>query len=137
VYCETLKNCAGPAIQNKEWNADIQCNAPPWQCVSAYRCSHSSTAGAFQLGVTLSNYHLFAYQKNWLRSQCFNDNDELMDVVRMWLSSQAADFFDKHTKIYFPIQVPHFQWQLLRSSLSMYIFFSHYLLTAHWRLLSE
>jgi hypothetical protein len=29
VYCETLKNCAGPAIQNKEWNADIQCNAPP------------------------------------------------------------------------------------------------------------
>jgi hypothetical protein len=29
VYCETLKISAGPAIQNKEWNAYIQCSAPP------------------------------------------------------------------------------------------------------------
>jgi hypothetical protein len=55
---------------------------------------HSSTAGAFQLGVVLSNYHLFTYLKNWLRSQLFNNNDELMEGVRLWLSSRAADFFD-------------------------------------------
>jgi histone-lysine N-methyltransferase SETMAR len=41
-----------------------------------------------------SDYHLFTYQKNWLRSQRFNNNEELMEDVKTWLSSQAADFFD-------------------------------------------
>ncbi|PNF35875.1 hypothetical protein B7P43_G09442, partial [Cryptotermes secundus] len=41
-----------------------------------------------------SEYHLFTYLKNWLRSQSFNNNEELMEGVKMWLSSQAADFFD-------------------------------------------
>jgi hypothetical protein len=36
---------------------------------------------------------LFTYLKKWLRSQRFNNN-ELMEVVKTWLSSQAADFFD-------------------------------------------
>jgi transposase len=40
-----------------------------------------------------SNYHLFSYLKDWLRSQRFN-NDELMKGVKTWLSSQPADFFD-------------------------------------------
>jgi hypothetical protein len=40
-----------------------------------------------------SDYHLFTYLKNWLRSQHFNNN-ELMDGVKTWLNSQAADFFD-------------------------------------------
>jgi hypothetical protein len=39
------------------------------------------------------DYHLFTNLKNWLRSQRFNNN-ELMEGVKMWLSSQAADFFD-------------------------------------------
>jgi hypothetical protein len=43
---------------------------------------------------TPSDCHLFAYMKNWLRSQHFNNNEELMEGVKMWLSSQAADFFD-------------------------------------------
>jgi hypothetical protein len=94
VYSETLKNCTGLAIQDKAWNVDIMCSIPPWQRSSAYRCSLSSTAGAFQLGVAPSNYHLITYLKNWLRSQCFSSNDELMEGVRTWLSSQAADFFD-------------------------------------------
>jgi hypothetical protein len=44
-----------------------------------------------------SNYRLFTYLKRWLRSQCFNINEELMEGVKMWLSSQAADFL--HTGI--------------------------------------
>jgi histone-lysine N-methyltransferase SETMAR len=40
-----------------------------------------------------SCYNLFTYMKNWLGSQCCNNN-ELMECVKMWLSSQAADFFD-------------------------------------------
>jgi hypothetical protein len=41
-----------------------------------------------------SYYHLFTYLKNWLESQRFNNNEELMECVQTWLSSQTADFFD-------------------------------------------
>jgi transposase len=41
-----------------------------------------------------SDHHLFTYLKNWQRSQRFNSNEELMEGVKTWLSSQAADFFD-------------------------------------------
>jgi hypothetical protein len=43
-----------------------------------------------------SGSHLFTrtYQKNWLGSQRFNNNEELMEDVETWLSSQAADLFD-------------------------------------------
>jgi hypothetical protein len=44
-----------------------------------------------------SEYRLCTYLKNWLRSQRFNNNEELMEGVKTWLSSQAADFF--HTVI--------------------------------------
>jgi hypothetical protein len=44
--------------------------------------------------LTLSNYHLFIYLETWLRSQHFNNAEELMEDVEMWLSSQATDFFD-------------------------------------------
>jgi hypothetical protein len=37
-----------------------------------------------------SEYHL----KNWLRSQRFNNNEELMEGDETWLSSQEADFLD-------------------------------------------
>jgi histone-lysine N-methyltransferase SETMAR len=40
-----------------------------------------------------SDYYLFTYLKNRLGSQRFNNN-ELMEGVKTWLSSQAADFFD-------------------------------------------
>jgi histone-lysine N-methyltransferase SETMAR len=36
--------------------------------------------------LTLSDYYLFTYLKNWLRSQRFS-NYELMEAVKMWLSS--------------------------------------------------
>jgi hypothetical protein len=44
--------------------------------------------------LTASKYDLFTYLNNWLQSQCFKNN-ELMEGVKMWLSSQEADFFDK------------------------------------------
>jgi hypothetical protein len=67
-----------------------------------------STAGAFQLGavhahplysldLTPSDYHLFTYMKNWMGSQCFNNN-ELMEGVKTWLNSQVADFFNTGTQ---------------------------------------
>jgi hypothetical protein len=40
-----------------------------------------------------SEYHLFIYLKNWLGSQHFSNNEELMEGVKTWLSSQGADFF--------------------------------------------
>jgi hypothetical protein len=48
--------------------------------------------------LTLSDNHLFTYLKKWFRSQRFNNNEELMEDVNAWLSSQAADFFDKANK---------------------------------------
>jgi hypothetical protein len=48
-----------------------------------------------------SDCHLFTrtYLKNWLQSQRFNSND-LMESVKTWLSSQAADFFwRRHKKL--------------------------------------
>jgi transposase len=41
-----------------------------------------------------SDYHLFTYLKNWLGLQRFNNNEVLMEGIKTWLSSQAADFFD-------------------------------------------
>jgi hypothetical protein len=40
-----------------------------------------------------SDCHLFTYLKNWLASQRFKNN-EFMEDVKTWLSSQTADFFD-------------------------------------------
>jgi transposase len=49
-----------------------------------------------------SVYHLFTYLENWLGSQSFNNNEELMEGVKTWLSSQAANFFDASLKNLFP-----------------------------------
>jgi hypothetical protein len=57
---------------------------------------HSSTAGDFNWGLfdlPPSDYHMFTYL-NWLRSQYFNSNKELLEGVKTWLNSQPADFFD-------------------------------------------
>jgi hypothetical protein len=40
--------------------------------------------------LTLCDYHLFTYLKNWLESKDFNNN-ELMKGVKTWLSSQVAE----------------------------------------------
>jgi transposase len=43
----------------------------------------------------LAPSHLFTYVKNLLRSLRFNNNKELMESFKTWLSSQAAHFFDR------------------------------------------
>jgi transposase len=58
-----------------------------------------------------NDYHLFTYLKNWLQSQCFNNNEELMESVKTWLRSQVADSFDRGIQKHSPIrQVPQFRW---------------------------
>jgi hypothetical protein len=73
------------------------------------------------------DYRLFTCTqlKNWLQSQHFNNNEELMVGDKMWLSSQAADFF------YTGIQklIPHMisasipAVTALRSNLCMYFLY--------------
>jgi hypothetical protein len=41
-----------------------------------------------------SDHHLFTYLKDLLGSQHLSNNEELVEVVKTWLSSQAGDFFD-------------------------------------------
>jgi histone-lysine N-methyltransferase SETMAR len=60
--------------------------------------------------VALSNYHPFTYPKYWLQSQCFNNNEELMESVKTWLRSQVADFFDTGIQKLIP------RYKYLRSS---------------------
>jgi transposase len=57
-----------------------------------------------------TDYHLFAYLKNWLRTQRFNNIEELMKDVKTWLSSQEADFIDTGIQNYSLMrQVPQFR----------------------------
>jgi hypothetical protein len=48
----------------------------------------------YSLDLVSSDYHLFTYLKNWLRPQRFSNNEELMEGVKTWLSSESADCFD-------------------------------------------
>jgi hypothetical protein len=52
--------------------------------------------------LTPSVYHLFTYLKNWLRSQRFNNNEELIEGVETWLRSQGAYFFDTGVQKHIP-----------------------------------
>jgi hypothetical protein len=105
VYCmQNTKKTVQSHSEQKVWNADIWCSAPPWQCTSAYISSHLSTAGTFQLGVVWPpSLQLWSWSEQlqpvYLReelagSQHFSNNEELTEGVQTWLSSQAADFFD-------------------------------------------
>jgi hypothetical protein len=58
VYCKTQKKeeeeeeeTAYGHSEQKAWNADIWCSAPPWQYASAYSFLLLSSSGAFHLGV--------------------------------------------------------------------------------------
>jgi hypothetical protein len=84
-----------------------------------------------------SDYHLFMYLNNWLGSQRFNSNEELMEGAKTWLSSQEADFFCTAIQNFFPdtTNASFPTVTILRSSLSVYVLFV--LLTAQLTLLSE
>jgi polysaccharide deacetylase 2 family uncharacterized protein YibQ len=41
----------------------------------------------YSLDLALNGYHLFTYLRNHLGSQCFNNNEMMMEGVKTWLSS--------------------------------------------------
>jgi hypothetical protein len=45
---------------------------------------------------------MFPYLKNWFGSQLSNSNQELNEVFKMWLISQAAAFLDIGTQKLIP-----------------------------------
>jgi hypothetical protein len=59
--------------------------------ISAGSCLTTILTALISLQVTTT---CFNYLKNWLGLQCFNNNEELMEGVKTWQNSQAADFFD-------------------------------------------
>jgi hypothetical protein len=71
-----------------------------------------------------SDYHMFTYLNIWLGPQRFNNNEE-MDGVETWLSSQAADFFDIGIQKLIPRydKCLNSAATMLRSGLSMYVCF--------------
>jgi hypothetical protein len=91
-----------------------------------------------------SDYYLFTHLSNWSGSQRFNNNEELMEGFKMWLSSQAADFSDTNIKNSFPdtTNVSFPAVTTLKSSLNMWalsyiLIFSHRFVNSHRKLLSE
>jgi histone-lysine N-methyltransferase SETMAR len=105
LYCEALKNCVGPEIQNKRHGmltsgvVLLHDNACPHEAGRTRALlEHFNWElldhPPYSPDLTSSYYHLFTYLKNWLRSESFSNNEELMEGVKTWLSSQAALFFD-------------------------------------------
>jgi histone-lysine N-methyltransferase SETMAR len=101
----TKENCVGPAIQNKSYGMLISGVALLHDNVHPHTAAHTRALlenfnwelfdhPSYSPDVALSDCHLFAYQKNWLGSQCFNNNGELMNGVKTWMCLQVADFFD-------------------------------------------
>jgi hypothetical protein len=112
MYCETLKSCLRPAIQNKRrgmltyslFVVRLHDNVLPHIAARTRALLEHFSWELFDHppyspDLILSDYHLFtcSYQKNWLGSQCFNNNEELTVIVKTWLSSKVADFCDTST----------------------------------------
>jgi histone-lysine N-methyltransferase SETMAR len=108
VYCEMLKKLHR-AIQNKRRGMLTS------GVVFLHDSAHLYTAGRsrallepfnwelfdhppYSPDLALSDYHLFTYLKNWLGSQRFNNNKELMEGVKTWLSSQAQKLIPRYDK---------------------------------------
>jgi hypothetical protein len=106
-------------------------------------CQHASTAACtwvllerfnwelsdhrpYSPGLVPRDYHLFICLKSWLRSQHFNNIEELMEGVKMWLNSQAADFCDADVQKIIP-----------RYNKCLFFFLLFVLLSAHQRLHPE
>jgi hypothetical protein len=98
-------------LEEKVWLADIWCSAPPWHKRALLEHFNLELFDHHPHSPDLSpsDYHLFTYLNNWLGSQNFNNNKELMEGVKRWLSSQAH----RLTRTYTPIwQKPQF-WRWL------------------------
>jgi hypothetical protein len=106
VYCETVKKLRR-AIQNQSHGMPIYgvFLMLPYGSALPHTAARTRTLpehfnwelfGRLPYSPDLypSDYHVFICLKNYLGSQRFNNNEELMEGVKRWWSSQAADFFD-------------------------------------------
>jgi histone-lysine N-methyltransferase SETMAR len=78
---------------------------------------------SYSPGLAPSDYHLFTYLENWLRSQSFNNDEELLEGAKTRPSLQEANFLDTGRKKNFLPVKTHAAVTTLRSSLSLYVFF--------------
>jgi hypothetical protein len=108
VYCEALKKLH-KIIQNKRRGMLTSSVMLLHDNVRSHTAAHTRALlehfnwelfdnPTYSTDFTPSDYYLFTYLKNWLGSQHFNNNEELIEGVKMWLSSQVADFFDTGTQ---------------------------------------
>jgi hypothetical protein len=90
--------------EQKAWNAVVLLHnnarsytAARTRALLEHFCWELFEHSPYSTFIAPSEYHLFThiYLKNRLGSQYFNDNEELMESVETWLSSKAADFFDR------------------------------------------
>jgi hypothetical protein len=113
VYCETLKKLhrAGHSEQKAwiaaNWSSVLLHPAARTQALLEHFSRELFDHPSYSPDLTPNDYHLFTYLKNWLRSQRFSDNEELMEGVKMWLTSQAADFFMHAFFVYNKFFFPH------------------------------
>jgi hypothetical protein len=105
------------AIQKKGWNADIQFSSPPWQCASVYSRSHSSTAGAFRLGIVwLLSLQPCSHseQLRLFTSKRASWDHSTSAIMICWKASKRGWVHRRYTSLtqatetYSLIQVPHF-----------------------------
>jgi hypothetical protein len=101
LYCKTLKELHR-TIQNK------RLGMPTSSVVLLHYNAHPYTAARTR-ALEHFNWELFDHPltvlipirvttttclPTWLQSQCFKNNEELMKGIKMWMTSQTADFFD-------------------------------------------
>jgi histone-lysine N-methyltransferase SETMAR len=87
VYCETLKKLR-TAIQNQMCGMLLHDNAclhtgPHTRALLEHFNWEWFDHPPYSPHLAPSNYHLFTYLKNWLGSQSFNRNEELMEGIKM------------------------------------------------------
>jgi transposase len=104
VYCETLKKLRR-AIQNKSRGlltygvVLLHDNARQHIAVCTPALLEHFNWELFDYppyspDIAPSDYNLFTYTKKRFGTRRFNNNNELMEGVKTWLTSQTADFFD-------------------------------------------
>jgi histone-lysine N-methyltransferase SETMAR len=112
VYCETQKNCVRPFTTKRHGmltsgivllhdNTHLHTAVLTWVLLEHFNWKLFDHP-PYSPDLAPSNYHLFIYLKNCLGPQRFNNNEELMEGVKMWLSSQAINFFDTGIQNLFP-----------------------------------
>jgi hypothetical protein len=95
----TKKEKLRRAIQNKRHGVVLHDNARPHTAVCTRALLGHFDWELFDLppcgpDLDTSDYHIFTYLNNWVGPQGFNNNEQLIESVKTWLSSQAADFID-------------------------------------------